>query len=186
MRNRPQPKVSCADWACPALLGVAINFEGTASRPPTSRANVCPKNKNLRYGNAGSSRGPASPLGRRKRVFSCGDGPPHKWARMCARNAFSLSAGEKGDRKAGGEGSLPRLLLHRAHNIPHKLAGVFQHHCFRNAQQSNPDGPQIIFFGSVFAHLPDLSVDAAVEFNGQPMLEAIEIEDPCLARFDSC
>jgi hypothetical protein len=39
---------------------------------------------------------------------------------------------------------------------------MFQHHRIRNAQQSKAEGAQIIFFGGIFAHLVDLSVDAAL------------------------
>ena len=105
--------------------------------------------------------------------------------RARARRTISLSAGERGDRKAGGEGSLPRLLDRRPdslHHFAHELVRVLQHHRIRNAQQSNAEGPQIIFFGGIFAHLVDLRVNAAIEFNGQSMFEAVKIED---AVFDA-
>ncbi len=40
----------------------------------------------------------------------------------------------------------------------------------------------MIFFGGIFAHLVDLRVDAAIEFNGEPVFEAVKIED---AAFDA-
>ena len=52
----------------------------------------------------------------------------------------------------------------------------------RNAQQANAEGPQIILFGGIFAHLTDLRVNAAIEFNTEPMFEAVEIQD---AVFDA-
>jgi hypothetical protein len=54
---------------------------------------------------------------------------------------------------------------------------VFHHHRIRNAQQSNTESSQTIFFGGISAHLVDLRVNAAIEFNGEPMFEAVEIED---------
>jgi hypothetical protein len=45
-----------------------------------------------------------------------------------------------------------------------------------------PRGAQIIFFGGVFAHLIDLRVNAAIEFKGEPMFEAVKIKD---AVFDA-
>jgi hypothetical protein len=59
---------------------------------------------------------------------------------------------------------------------------VFQHHCIRNSQQSNAEGPQIIFFGGIFAHLVDLRVNAAIKFNGKPMFEAVKIRTPFSMR----
>jgi hypothetical protein len=102
--------------------------------------------------------------------------------RARARRAISLSVGERGHRKAVGEGSLPNILDRPSesfHHFAHELVGVFQHHRIRNAQQSNAEGPQIIFFGSIFAHLIDLSVDAAIEFKGEPMFEALKICERC-------
>src|SRR5208282_1244036 len=115
-------------------------------------------------------RGPPSPLG---------EGWKDRGARTRPRKVTLPLRGERGDRKAGGEGSL----LCRSHRRPegfphftHKLVWVLQHHCIRNAQQSNAEGAQIIFFGGIFAHLVDLRVDAAIKFNGQSVLEATEIE----------
>ena len=93
---------------------------------------------------------------------------------------ISLSAGERGDRKAVGEGSLSRLLRYRPHGInnrPHKLVRVFQHHGVGNAQQLNAECAQMIFFLGVPAHLVDLRMNASIKFNGQSVLKAVEIQD---------
>ena len=59
------------------------------------------------------------------------------WGAACAQRAISLSAGERGDRKAGGEGLLSRILRYRLHgsnNRSHELVRVFQHHRVWDAQ----------------------------------------------------
>ena len=101
------------------------------------------------------------------------------------RLSRSLSAGERGDRRAVGEGLLFRLFDRRSdrlHYLTHELIRVFQHHRIRNPQQMYTESSQIIFFGGISAHLVDLRVDPAVELNGQSMLEAVKIED---AVFDA-
>jgi len=62
--------------------------------------------------------------------------------RAHARRTMSLSAGERGDRKAVGEGSLrhiPDQPSESFHHFPHELARVLQHHRIRNPQQSNAE-----------------------------------------------
>ena len=59
---------------------------------------------------------------------------------------------------------------------------MFQYHRIRNAQQTYTESSQIIFFDGVSAHLVDLRMDAAIEFYGESMLEAVKIED---AVFDT-
>jgi hypothetical protein len=66
-----------------------------------------------------------------KVVISAGRARPRFCAREAAHGPTSLSAGERGDRKAVGEGSLPYLLDHpseRIHHFVHELVGVLQHH----------------------------------------------------------
>jgi hypothetical protein len=45
--------------------------------------------------------------------------------------------------------------------------------------RNRPDAerPQVILFDGVFAHLIDLRVNATVDLKGQPMFEAVKIED---------
>ena len=114
--------------------------------------------------------------------------------RAHAGGTISLSAGERGDRKAegaprfagrGGEGLLPILVTRRRNcidNRPHELVRMFQHHGVGNPQQSNAEGPQTVFFGGIIAHLVDLRVNPAIELNGEPMFEAVKIQD---AVFDA-
>jgi hypothetical protein len=59
---------------------------------------------------------------------------------------------------------------------------MLQHHRIRNPQQTDAHRLQIILFGGIFAHLVDLRVNAAIEFNGKPKFEAVKIED---AVFDA-
>ena len=91
-----------------------------------------------------------------------------------------LAAGGLTSRGETGEGSLPRLLRRR----PHRL-----HHYRVRTRPRAPApwhwesativcrGPQIILFRGVFAHPIDLRVNAAIEFGGQSIFEAVEIQN---------
>jgi hypothetical protein len=50
----------------------------------------------------------------------------------------------------------------------------------RNAQQVYADCSEVIFFCSVSPHLTRPRVNAAVEFKGHTIFEAVEIDDPVL------
>ena len=112
---------------------------------------------------------------------------------MCARARSkhrSLSRGrgwpETGvltSRGRPGEGSLPILSTQRSNRIDHrshKLVHVLQNHGVRNSQQSYAERPQTIFFPRVPAHLIDLRVNAAIEFNCEPMFEAVKIQNAAI------
>ena len=143
-------------------------------------------------------------------MFSCGGGPPdtsarsgvplggvHRRAQLGARvgapkTCFSLSRGRGWlapcaftSGRETGEGLLLPLFLHHSHRIDnraHELVGVSQHQGVRNTQQAYAESPQMIFLRGVPAHLVDLRMNPAVQFNGQSMFEAIEIEQ---AVFDA-
>jgi hypothetical protein len=68
-------------------------------------------------------------------------------------------------------------LPHRIDNLPHELSRVLENHCIWNAQQPYAKSAQMVFFRGVPAHLIDLRMNAAVEFDGQSMFEAIKIQD---------
>jgi len=85
--------------------------------------------------------GPTSDLN--SETASLGEGGKYHGGAHAPRT-ISLSAGERGDRKAVGEGLLfcpihrrPEGLPH----LPHEFIRVIQNHRVRNAQQSNADGP---------------------------------------------
>ncbi len=77
---------------------------------------------------------------------------------------------------SSGFGLISRRLDRRPdclHHFAYEFVRVLQHRRIRNAQQSNAEGEQIIFFASIFAHLVDLRVDAAIELKGEPMFEEV-------------
>ena len=63
-----------------------------------------------------------------------------------------------------------------------KFRGVFQHQSIRKTQYLNTHASQVLVLRAVFADLARLRVHAAVKFNGQPTLKAIEIDDVPLNR----
>ena len=54
---------------------------------------------------------------------------------------------------------------------------MLQHQGIRNPHQKDAERAQIILFHGVSAHRIDLRVNAAIELKGEPMFEAVKIED---------
>ena len=117
---------------------------------------------------------------RNSRALSLGRGliSPHLFLALSLGRGWP-AAGAFISRGGPGEGFVhsqhPRNLIS---HLAHEPLWVVQHQSIRNPQQSYADGSEVIFLLPVPPHLAWLRVYSTIKLDGQPLLEAIEIDHP--------